>query len=183
MKLDVIRSYLKINLSPERYSHSIGVEKTALKLAGIFNISEYYCSVAGLAHDICREMPLSQILSYSGKIHTNPVLLHGEAGARKLKEEFFIEDLPILNAVRYHTSGSPYLDEVGKIIYAADFMEEGRTHLSTVERERLFLLDLDDMVLDIAELNRDFFISRNIQIEPDLLRMIVELKKEKKKIL
>ena len=35
--VDEIKSYLKDNLKPSRYGHTLGVVKTAIELAGIYN--------------------------------------------------------------------------------------------------------------------------------------------------
>ncbi len=85
MKLTEIRKYLQSNLSFKRYSHSIRVEETSIKIAEIFGIDQLTCKMAGLSHDICRDMPTSEILNLlkynlsseeEFKLN-NPILLHG----------------------------------------------------------------------------------------------------------
>ncbi len=176
--LEEIRQYLKLNLSGERFSHCEGVEKASVSLAQKFNISIEKCRLAGLSHDICREMSHNKLLEYTGLYHQNPLLLHGVAGKKILREIFHIDDESILNAVKYHISGTSGLDDIGKIVFAADFIEEGRTHLNKAERERLFLLDLDDMVLDIALQIKEHLIIRRSVIDRDLYLLIDELQKE-----
>lgn len=54
-------------------------------------------------------------------------LLHGPAVALRLQREG-IEDQELLDAIAYHTIGSPSLRDMGRALYAADFLEPGRSH-------------------------------------------------------
>jgi predicted HD superfamily hydrolase involved in NAD metabolism len=178
-KLETIRNYLKKNLSSSRFAHCEGTEKLSLLFAQRFNLSPIQCGLAGLAHDICREMSDDELISYTGISHPHPMLLHGKAGAKMLKEFFGIDDGSVLNAVKFHISGSSGLDSIGKVIFAADYLEEGRTHVNLEDRNRLFLLDLDDMVLDIALQNREYLKNKACVIDPDLDKLIYELQEVK----
>ena len=62
-------------------------------------------------------------------------LLHGPACAERLREEG-VEDESLLRAITYHTLGHPDLDDLGRHLYLADFLEPGREILPDV-RERL----------------------------------------------
>jgi predicted HD superfamily hydrolase involved in NAD metabolism len=172
---DKLSHHLKNNLTFHRYSHCLGTEKMARRMAIRFNVNPNLSGLAGLAHDICREHSEVELKNITGKEHINPIMLHGEAGAILLKKDFFIEDRSILNAVHHHISGSPGLDKVGKIVFASDYMEEGRTHLSDYDRERLFSLELDDMVLSIARSMSQHLLEKGRTPEPALLLMIEEL--------
>ncbi|UCC25501.1 MAG: HD domain-containing protein [Gemmatimonadales bacterium] len=52
-------------------------------------------------------------------------VLHGPAASARLEEEG-VEDQGLLLAVRYHTLGHPSLDDAGKALYVADFLDPGR---------------------------------------------------------
>jgi len=173
--LEELRAYLKENLTLRRFLHCEGVEKTSRLLAEKFEADSLLCAFAGLGHDLCRERENNELEKLTGKRHSYPVLLHGEAGALVLERHFGVSDPSVLAAVRHHISGGPGLDKVGKIVFAADYLEEGRTHLNDLERERLFSLDLDDMVLSIAGLIRKHLEVKKIPPEPALLQMIEEL--------
>lgn len=164
--------HLQKTLSSKRYEHCLGTEKAAIKLADKFGVSKEICSIAGLSHDICREMEGKELKKITSRDHETPVLLHGEAGSIILREKFRVADPQILNAVKYHISGSKDLDIVGKIIFAADYTEEGRTHLDDRERERLFSLDLDDMVFHIAVSIKNHLEFKGLPIDKDLSEMI-----------
>ena len=54
-------------------------------------------------------------------------LLHGPASALRLQAAG-VDDEDLLNAVRFHTLGSPALQKIGHALYMADFLEPGRTY-------------------------------------------------------
>ena len=56
--------------------------------------------------------------------HLPDKLLHGPAAAERLAGE---ADPELLDAVRYHTLGSPRFGRLGCALYLADFLEPGRT--------------------------------------------------------
>ncbi len=177
-KIQEIRKYLKMNLSPKRYEHSLGVENTSVLIALKNGVNAESCALAGLSHDICREMPELELVHYSEQDHINPVLLHGSAGAKFLKERFHIYNESILNAVKHHTSGSHHLDDIGKTVFAADYLEPGRTHISKDERDRLFILKLNDMVLEIATQTKSYLELQGLTVEKGMDSMILELRRD-----
>lgn len=169
---DRLRDHLKNSLTPFRYNHSLGVERASTILARKFDLPVERCALAGLGHDICREMSSADLERLTGLKNDNPILLHGEAGAAILRDQFHISDNEVLNAVRYHISGHKKLDNIGKVVFAADYLEEGRSHLDDRERERLFSLHLDDMVLDIALSIRNYLTGRGVIVDSCLNDMI-----------
>lgn len=68
---------------------------------------------AGWLHDALRDAPLG-----------NPIA-HGPAAAERAAADGE-RDRGVLDAVRYHTIGSPDWDDVGKMLYLADSLEPGR---------------------------------------------------------
>ncbi len=53
-------------------------------------------------------------------------LLHGPAAARRLRVDHMCDE-GVLTAITYHTVGHPELDDAGRALYLADFLEPGRT--------------------------------------------------------
>ena len=60
--VDEIKSYLKDNLKPSRYGHTLGVVKTAIELAGIYNEDKQKAEIAALCHDIAKNMSYEDML-------------------------------------------------------------------------------------------------------------------------
>ena len=79
-------------------------------------------------------------------------VLHGPAVAERMRQEG-VTDRGVLKAITYHTIGHPGLGTVGKILYAADFLEPGR-NMKNKWRARLrerMPAEMDAVVLEILE--------------------------------
>ncbi len=68
---------------------------------------------AGWLHDALRDAPFPDPLA------------HGPAAADRAAADGE-RDRGVLDAVRFHTIGSPDWDDVGRMLYLADFLEPGR---------------------------------------------------------
>jgi hypothetical protein len=80
-------------------------------------------------------------------------LLHGPAVATRLRREG-VEDEELLGAVAFHTLGDPGLGALGRALYAADFLEPGRTY-DVEAREQLCgraATELDEVTLEVTRL-------------------------------
>jgi len=132
-----IEAYLKKNMSSKRFEHSISTARTAEILCRIYGMNEEMGYIAGLVHDIGREMKLGKMVSLARKEFEveaweleNPKLLHGKAGAVLIRKEFRIREEEILNAVAFHTLGHPLMMDLGKVIYISDYVEPRRKYFS-----------------------------------------------------
>lgn len=85
---------------------------------------------AGWLHDVLRDAGAEELRpQVPAEFRALPgKLLHGPAAAERLAGEV---DEEILDAVRYHTLGSPRFGRLGRALYLADFLEPGRTRLDT----------------------------------------------------
>lgn len=164
--LERIKANAKAMLSKKRYIHSVGVMKKAEELARVYNIDEEKAKLLGMAHDIAKEMQKEEIFEYIKKYHIsideyeekNMSLLHGKIGAYFCKEKYeFTEDMQ--KAVEYHTTGHPEMDDLAKIIFIADKIEEGRKHVNfseVLEKQgeglnSLLLYVLDHSIIHVIE--------------------------------
>lgn len=68
---------------------------------------------AAWLHDALRDAPLGDVMA------------HGPAGAERAARDGE-RDRGVLDAVRYHTIGYAGWDDVGRMLYLADFLEPGR---------------------------------------------------------
>jgi HD superfamily phosphohydrolase YqeK len=100
---------------------------------------------AGHLHDALRQAEADELTFWTER-DWEPALLHGPACAERLREEG-VEDEALLRAVAYHTLGHPELDDLGRHLYLADFLEPGRQILPDV-RDRLRSL-LPDEPLEV----------------------------------
>lgn len=84
---------------------------------------------AGFLHDALREAPPEELRPLVPPVfrHLAGKLLHGPAAAERLRRDG-LDDEPILTAVAYHTIGHPDLDDLGRALFIADYIEPGRKH-------------------------------------------------------
>ena len=63
--IDEIKDYLKGNLKPSRYGHTLGVVNTAIKLAEVYDEDKFKAEIAALCHDVAKNMtPFRTVLDY-----------------------------------------------------------------------------------------------------------------------
>lgn len=85
-------------------------------------------TTAGVLHDALRDAPEPMLRALTGD-GTHPAeILHGPAAAVRAEQDGERRQ-DVLDAVRYHTVGSPAWDRTGQALYLADFLEPGRTFL------------------------------------------------------
>lgn len=133
-KIGEITDFARENLSESRFSHSLWVAGTAAAFCANYNLNASRGFLAGIAHDICKEMSDERIWNLAAKDGTEAdeierekiSLLHGRAAAVLLKERFAIDDEEVLEAVAHHTFGKPDLSDLGLMIFVADKVEPTR---------------------------------------------------------
>jgi len=119
-------------LTPYRFRHSVGVRKEAERIAVKEGIDPKKCRVAGILHDIAREYTPEKYAALGVKASPDvtrgegEVLLHGFAAAVIGQTRYGIEDEEILEAVRWHTTGTPGMGPVAQAVFVADYTEPGR---------------------------------------------------------
>lgn len=129
-----MRRAVQSEVSEKRYRHCIAVQKKAVELSKIHGGDWYKAAVAGLLHDICREMPLEAQLNYlrrcgillDTQILENPPIWHGLCGAEYIRAELGVKDSEILDSIRYHTTGRAAMTTLEKVVYIADLTSEDR---------------------------------------------------------
>lgn len=150
----VLENYVRKNLSEKRYIHSLNVAKEAEILAKKYGADTEKAYIAGIAHDLAKEIPLDilkeKLVKYKNenllKEYPYP-LLHGPAAALILKNEFKVTDDEILDAVYYHTTGKCDMHLLTKIIYIADFIEPGRVFDGVEKVRDLAKKNLDEAII------------------------------------
>jgi 2-amino-4-hydroxy-6-hydroxymethyldihydropteridine diphosphokinase len=80
---------------------------------------------AGVWHDALRDAPEALLRKITGDTTTPADLLHGPASATQLANDGE-KRTGVLNAIRFHTVGSPDWDRTGRALYMADYLEPGR---------------------------------------------------------
>lgn len=175
-----IEKYKKIirpMMSEYRFIHSVNVSKEAQKLARLYGADEEKAAVAGILHDITKELPKEeqlQIIRDGGIILDNiqinaPKLWHSISGSVYVKNKLDIDDADILNAIRYHTTGRAGMSLLEKIIFVADYTSEERSFNGICTMRKKSRKSLEEAMLYGFKFTFSNLSSREIAIHPDEL--------------
>ena len=129
---------VEASLSKPRLSHSREVARLASELCDRFHADEEKGYIAGMAHDLARELDPAEILllaetdgiPLSDWERERPLLLHGRAAAAVLTKHTGYGDAETLQAIRDHVTGRGSMGTISKIVFAADFLEPTRDFVS-----------------------------------------------------
>lgn len=183
MSVAEYKKIIKSMMSENRYNHCVNVSKEAVKLAKRYGGDEEKAAVAGILHDITKEMPKEeqlQIMLDGGIILDDiqknaPKLWHGISGSVYIKKHFGIEDEDILNAICYHTTGRSGMSLLEKIIFVADFTSEERTYKGVATMRKKSRKSLEDAMLYGFKFTFSDLSSRELAIHPDELACYNEI--------
>lgn len=175
--IDTKKIIEKLNtmLKPNRLAHSINVANCAVKLSEIYGCDTGKAYLAGLVHDCAKYFTKDQIDSYVKKYNikldplevNNISLSHSVIGSFVIRDVFNIQDMDIINAVRYHTTGRENMSTLEKIIFMADMIEEGRNFPGVDELRKLsFNGQLDKALITSFNNTIKFVIENNQLIHP-----------------
>lgn len=124
---------LKRELKKERYDHTKGVCRYAMKLNETLRLDYNKVMLSALLHDSAKgNVKYSYPIRYDA-IGTN--VEHSFMGRQVAMNEYGISDNEILDAIEYHTTARPDMSMLEKLIYCADMLEDGRD-FDGVERLR-----------------------------------------------
>ncbi|KRN34246.1 bis(5'-nucleosyl)-tetraphosphatase (symmetrical) YqeK [Liquorilactobacillus mali] len=167
---------VKNSVSNKRYRHILGVEQAAVKIAKLNNFDIEKASIAALVHDYAKERSAEEFKQViadknldADLLNWNNYLWHGVVGAEIIKDELHIENEEILNAVRRHTVGAENMTILDKIVYVADYVENGRVFPDVNIARTLAYSNLDDAVAFETKHTLEYLISTNGVVYPDAI--------------
>lgn len=147
-----IRTELKNCLSEERYEHVLGVEFTATCLAMKYGADVYKAELAGLLHDCAKEYSIDELYQMAGGEEGTAKTMHAVCAPIVAKNKYGIDDVEILSAIRWHTTGKANMALLDKIVFVADFIEPCREMITILpEVRRIAFEDLTYAVYRISE--------------------------------
>ena len=147
-QLDLLREKIKGKMSEFRYGHTLGVERMAVRLSGLYcPEKESLLRAAALLHDITKEKKTDEQIEictrYGYKLRDDeigsPAILHAITAALIIPDEHpSFEADEFISAVRWHTTGRGGMTLAEKIIYLADYIEETRKYDECVALRNMF---------------------------------------------
>ncbi len=173
------KALIRPMLGDKRYHHSLCVAKEAVRLARRCGADEEKAELAGLLHDITKEIPAEKQLQMMDAFaiilteteRRSRKIWHAILGAAYLERECGVTDPEILGAVRWHTTGKAGMTLLERIVFTADFVSEDRDYKGVEKLRRLAEEDLaaamrEGTAFTIAELA-----SHQALIHPDTVSL------------
>ena len=187
VNINKIDTYLKENLSKKRYEHSLLVAKEAKSLAKIYHVDEEKAYLAGLIHDIAKELSEEENnywikkgnLAHDLKKENYKKIRHADIGALIAKEKYNLDN-DICNAIKYHTIGNKNMDTLAKIIYIADKIGRKEIPKELIPIKDLAKKDLNAALMYFIEKQNKNLISKNITPHKNTEELLQTLKKQNK---
>ncbi|MCH5296235.1 MAG: bis(5'-nucleosyl)-tetraphosphatase (symmetrical) YqeK [Ruminococcus sp.] len=181
--MDEYKKLIRTKMGEYRFTHSVNVSKEAKNLAKIYGADEEKAELAGMLHDITKELPRQEqlkIITDSGIIlddvqENAPKLWHGISGSLYVKDNLNICDEDILNAIRYHTTGRAGMSLLEKIIFVADFTSQERTYKGVSTMRKKSRKSLDEAMLYGFKFTFTDLSKRELAIHPDELACYNEI--------
>lgn len=173
--LHFCRKLAKTKMSEYRYIHTKNVASLAKVLALRFGANEKKAEIAGLLHDICKELPKDKMLQMlhenaiiTGNAAEKPIgIWHAAAAMVYLKNELGVQDEELLLAVRWHTSGHAGMTKLEKIIYMADMCSDERDYPEVGELRDLLDKNLDEALTKALAYSIRWLQEEKRDIDPD----------------
>ena len=172
---------LRKDLLPERYRHTLGVERAALQLAARNDVDPEKARLAALLHDCAKCMSEQEMLALLRKHGMEPryaadrtrTLMHAVAGMILAKEKYGVTDPEVLGAIRWHTTGRAGMTTLEKLIYLADVIEAGRRPFPALAAIRAATQrSLDEGMMIAAERTLAYLDQRGILPDPNTLDLL-----------
>ncbi len=172
-----MKDKLKKTLKPKRYQHSMGVAKTAKKLAVRFGADADKAYLAGMLHDCAKLPDMKDQLKLAAKYGMEfdeitarcPAVIHAPLGARHAREEYGVDDVEILDAIEFHTVGRADMTLMDKIIYVADMIEPTRDFRGVGKLRRLAGKNIDDAFIACLKESIEHNAKKESVIHPNTL--------------
>jgi len=116
---------LRGTLKPSRYEHTYRVVLKALEMNAKIRLDREKVVVACILHD-CAKYLKAEDYGYIPPENMPDEVIHAFLGRIVAESDFGVTDGEILDAVKYHCTGRSNMTTLEKLVYVADYTEEGR---------------------------------------------------------
>ncbi len=159
-------------VTPRRWEHIQRVADLAREIAKAAGADPERAYLAGLLHDVARELPEEELLRrcppQDEVERSHPRALHGCAG-RQIAAEWGVTDPEVLEAIEGHVWGVAPENRIGMAVYVADTSEPGRGVNDDV-RELALAGELERAYAAAVGRKVDYLRAKGIPIHPRTLR-------------
>ena len=174
--------YAEFGMKKSRVEHVYRVAKAAIILAKKNGANVNKTIVASLLHDITKYADEEMLNRYGVRSDEKtlafpPQVRHQRTGAAIAKAAFGITDPDILSAIETHTTGEANMNVYQKIVFAADYIEDGRSFDGIEKIRALTYNDLDRGVIAILENTINYLEKSGEPIAPETAKALSFMKK------
>ena len=170
--IEDLKEILKQRLSKKRYVHSLNVADECEKLAKTWGYDEEKAYLAGLLHDICKDihqdeqnkMVLKSDLNVTDIELVNAPLWHSIAGSWFAENILNINDEDIICAIRYHTVARANMSILEEIVYIADLISIDRKYKDVDKMRRLAYMNLKKAMLEAVSFSIKDIVNKALTI-------------------
>lgn len=167
------------DIGENRFKHSLRVKDTAIKLAKKNNIDTRKVELAAIFHDCAKIPNKDQLLKKANDFNLtldeymkeNHELIHAHLGAVMAEKLYGINDVEILNAIKYHTTGRENMNMLEKIIYMADYIEPNRNFPGVEEIREMAFKDINKSLLMAIDRTIIFLIQNKKLLQLDTIKL------------
>ncbi len=178
MTVEEYKELLKKRLTEKRYYHSLCVADEAERLAEKYGANPDEMYLAGLLHDITKNINDEEQLKLFEKFgimltaeeKASPLIWHAITGALTVEHELGIKNEAIVSAIRFHTTGRADMTLEQKIIFVADLTAADRNYPDIDEIRLKADRSLEECMLGILEFTIKDIVSKEKPLHPDTLR-------------
>lgn len=177
--LEEMRALLQQSLKPKRYEHSVRVYETALKMAERYHADVKKVAIAALIHDCGRQIPKEASVAKARELgipvdpveEAQPILLHAKLGVYYAVQKYGVSpnDREVLDAIRYHSTGTAGMTDTARIVFLADLIEPGRDFEGVEAIREASFQDLDKGMLLSYDNTIRYLLEDGLLIHPDAI--------------
>jgi predicted HD superfamily hydrolase involved in NAD metabolism len=184
-----IKAWLAGAMDAKRYAHVAGTAQLAAELAVRAGVSPERACLAGWLHDCARALAPAQqaaiLAKYHGRfldaaVRAYPSLWHNPASVYLAVHKFGVTDSGVLRAIGRHSTGSPGMHTLDKVIYVADYCEPGRKQADARPLRALARENLDAAFRRIVRAKLAYLRAHGISPHPLSLALAREMDRMRK---
>lgn len=174
---ETMRKEILSRLTDCRREHTLGCERTAIRLAEQYGADADKCAFAALLHDITKRLSYEEQLYLCDKYGIIPCgvekiewkMLHGKTAAAIAVQEYGAPG-DVARAIAYHTTGCADMTLLDKVIYLADFIEETRNFEGVELAREIAAQDMDQALLYCFDFSLSDLVERGKLIHKDTFK-------------
>ena len=179
LTVEEMRALLQQSLKPKRYEHSVRVYETAIKMAEHYHADVKKVAVAAMIHDCGRQIPKEDSVAKAKELGipvdpveaAQPILLHAKLGVYYAVHKYGVnpEDREVLDAIRYHSTGTADMTDTARIVFLADLIEPGRDFEGVEAIREASWQDLDKGMFLSYDNTIRYLLEDGLLIHPDAI--------------